>query len=82
MFRSHLFRAEYDEFELGRALGVIMTKSVTHVSPECTAIEVAGMLRKMKVGGMGVVDGATVCGIVTVTNLIRTLLDVYCEDPS
>jgi CBS domain-containing protein len=82
MFRGHLFKAEYDEFELRRALGTIMTKSVTHVSPGCTAIEVAGTLRKMRVGGMGVVDGETICGIVTVTDLMRLLLDVYSEDES
>jgi CBS domain-containing protein len=82
VFRSHLFKAEYDEIELGRALGTIMTKSVTHVSPVCTAIEVAGMLVKMGVGSVGVIDGTTICGIVTTTDLMRTLLDVYSEDES
>jgi len=82
MFRSHLFKAEYDEFELRRALGTIMTKSVTHVSPDCTTIEIAGTLGKMRIGAMGVIDGTTVCGIVTTTDLMRVLLDVYCEDES
>ena len=82
VFRSHLFRAEYDEFELGRTLGTIMTKSVTHVSPGFSVIEVAGTLVKMKVGSMGVVDGETICGIVTVIDLMRTLLEVYSKDES
>jgi pyrroline-5-carboxylate reductase len=82
MFRSHLLNAEYDEFELRRKLGTIMTKSVTHVSPGCTAIEVAGLLSEMKIGGTGVVDGTTICGIVTTTDLMRVLLDVYSEDGS
>lgn len=82
VFRSHLFKAEHEEFELRRTLGTIMTKSVTHVSPGCTAIEVVGTLRKMRAGGMGVVDGETICGIVTTTDLMRLLLDVYSEDES
>lgn len=79
-FRSHLFKTNFDEVELKRTLDTIMTKDVMHVSPGCTAIEVAGMLRKMRIGSMGVVDGAMVCGIVTRTDLMRVLLDIYSKD--
>lgn len=82
MFRSHLFRVEYNEIELSRTLGTIITKNIIHVSSGCTAIEVAETLRKMSVGGIGVTEGATVCGIVTITDLMKVLLEVYSEDLS
>lgn len=81
-FRSHLFKTNFDEVELKRTLDTIMAKDVTHVSPGCTAIELAGILCKMRVGGIGVVDAATVCGIVTRIDLMRVLLEVYSEDES
>ncbi len=81
-FRSHLFKTNFDEVELKRTLDTIMTKDVTHVSPKCSAIKLAGILDEARADGIGVVDAATVCGIVTRTDLMRVLLEVYSEDGS
>lgn len=81
-FRSHLFKTNFDEVELKRTMDTIMTTDITHVSPECSAFKLAGILGETRAGGIGVVDGATVCGIVTKIDLMRVLLEVYSEDES
>ena len=59
-------------------LARIMTWDVTAVLPSCSICEAAEILCKMKVSCLPVVDeGKKICGIVTVTDLMRALLQVY-----
>ena len=59
-------------------LARIMTLDVTAVLPSCSTYEAAKILYKMKVSCLPVVDeDKKLCGIVTVTDLMRTLLKFY-----
>jgi CBS domain-containing protein len=77
-FREHLFRI-YPEFvNLQLPLERIMTRKVTHVSPDCTVYDAADILCRMKVSCLPVLDEEKILrGILTVTDLMRALLVAY-----
>jgi len=59
-------------------LAQIMTWAITNVSPDCNLCEAADILCKMRVSCLPVVDEDNkLCGIVTVTDLMRALLQIY-----
>jgi len=59
-------------------LARIMTWDVTAVLPGCNVCEAAEIMCKMRISCLPVVDeGKKLCGIATVTDLMRALLQVY-----
>jgi acetoin utilization protein AcuB len=54
----------------------IMTPNPATVSPEASLKEAAETILEMKVGGLPVVEGGELVGIITETDLIRTLIDL------
>ena len=77
-FRDHLFRADPDFVNLWMPLETVMTTKVNHVPPETDTYTAAKKLRKSKISCLPVVDGQNdLMGIVTVTDLMSTLLTLY-----
>jgi len=54
----------------------IMTPDPITVTPETTLKEAAALILQHKIGGLPVVEGDRLVGIITETDLIRTLMDL------
>ena len=77
-FRDHLFRTDPESISLKLPLKGIMTRKVTHILPGTSVYKAAKILHKLKVSGLPVLDEQkNLIGIVTRTNLISALLEVY-----
>ncbi|MHC4573718.1 MAG: CBS domain-containing protein [Planctomycetota bacterium] len=77
-FRGRLFAADAEDPGLKLPLGRIMAKKVVHVSPMCNFYDAAKMLHETRISCLPVVDEEKkVCGIVTVTDVMRALLAAY-----
>jgi CBS domain-containing protein len=56
----------------------IMTKDVITVSPDTTLRELGKILKEKRISGIPVVDGiGNIVGIVTVTDILRILQEIY-----
>ena len=78
MFRAQLFDVDSKAPSLDLPLAHIMTWDATHILPDCTVCDAAKKFRKKRVGCLPVLDGEkNLLGIVTVTDLMRTLLAAY-----
>ena len=67
----------YADYILDRILvGGIMTPNPITVGPDTAIEEAAKLILENKIGGMPVVDGDNVVGIITETDLIRTLISL------
>ncbi len=77
-FHGDLFEVDPKIMILKLPLARIMTWDVTCIPPSCNVCDAAETLCKMRVSCLPVVDeGKKLCGIVTVTDLMRTLLMLY-----
>lgn len=77
-FHGDLLEADPRIMILKLPLARIMTWDVTSISPGCSVCDAAETLYKMRVSCLPVVDeGKKLCGIVTVTDLMRTLSTLY-----
>ena len=54
----------------------IMTPDPITVTPDTPLEEAARLILKYKIGGLPVVEGGELVGIITETDLIRTLIDI------
>jgi CBS domain-containing protein len=52
----------------------IMTSAVITVDPKRDAVEAAGIMLEHKIGALPVVDGGTVVGIMTETDIVRAFV--------
>ena len=59
----------------------IMTPKVYTVMPDTPLIEAARLLRKHKIGGLPVVEGGTVVGIITETDLLAAFIELLATVP-
>ena len=74
-FREHLFKVDPKSASLRLPMDRIMTRKTANVSPDLSVCEAAKMLRKSKIDCLLVLDKQeNICGIVTVTDLMRALL--------
>jgi CBS domain-containing membrane protein len=83
-FRAYLFKVDPKSTSLQLPMDRIMTRKTANVSPDLSVCEAAKMLRKSKIDCLLVLDEReNTCGIVTVTDLMRSLLEVYkpTEEP-
>jgi acetoin utilization protein AcuB len=77
-FRDHLFRVNQKFLNIEMPLDRIMTQKVTHISPASSTYSAAETLRKTKVSCLPVADDQNnLLGIVTMTDLMAALLNVY-----
>jgi CBS domain-containing protein len=77
-FRSSLFHVDTRDSSLSLPVASIMTRNVTHVRPECTFYDAVKMLHELKISCLPVVDEEKkLRGIITVTDVMRTLLATY-----
>jgi CBS domain-containing protein len=77
-FRAYLFKVDPKSASLQLPLDRIMTRKIKHVLPDCSVCEAAKILRESKIDCLLVLDERkNTCGIITVTDLMRALLEVY-----
>jgi CBS domain-containing protein len=76
IFREHLFATNSTDFLL--PLENIMVRKVLRISPRSTISEAADILHSKKISCLLVVDeNEKLCGIITVTDMMQTLLTAY-----
>lgn len=67
----------YDKYVLTAInVGSCMTGHPITVGPDTDIIDVARLVEDKKIGGLPVVDGGTLVGIITVSDLISYLIDI------
>lgn len=77
-FHGDLFEVDPRIMLLELPLARIMTWDVTCILPSCTVCDAAKTLYEMRVNCLPVVDKEKkLCGIVTVTDIMRALLTIY-----
>lgn len=77
-FRAHLFKVDPKFVNLKLPLERVMTRKVTSVLPSCRLFDAAMTLRDKKVNSLPVIDEQEkLCGILTTTDLMQTLLALY-----
>jgi CBS domain-containing protein len=77
-FRSSLFHVDSRDPSLSLPITSIMTRNVTHVRQNCIFYHAVKMLHELKISCLPVVDeDKKLRGIITVTDIMRTLLSVY-----
>ena len=78
VFRSSLFHVDNRDPSLSLPIASIMTRNVTHIRQNCVFYNAVKMLHELKISCLPVVDEENkLRGIVTVTNVMRALLNVY-----
>lgn len=58
----------------------IMTQDPRTVSPQTDLREAARIILEMKIGGLPVLEGSKLVGIITETDLIKTLIEMLPDD--
>ena len=77
-FREHLFRIDRKTANLQLSMGRIMTRKTAHISPDLTVCQAAKTIRRSKIDCLPVLDEQNnICGLVTLTDLMRALLPAY-----
>jgi CBS domain-containing protein len=77
-FRSSLFHVDTRDPSLSLPVKSIMTRNVTLVRPDCIFYDAVKMLHELKISCLPVVDKEKkLLGIITVTDVMRTLLNAY-----
>jgi len=77
-FRSHLFKVDKSSISLKIPLERIMTREVSCVLAEAKLSDAALTMRKQKISCLAVVEGGRkLCGIITVVDIMRSLLPLY-----
>ena len=78
IFREHLFATESWTKSLVLPLESVMAQKVLHISPKCSVCKAADTLYREKISCLPVVDKREkLLGMVSVTDLMRTLLCAY-----
>lgn len=83
-FRSSLFHIDTRDPSLSLPVKSIMTRNVTFIRPDCIFYDAVKMLQKLKISCLPVVDKEKkMLGIITVTDVMRTLFNAYetAENP-
>jgi acetoin utilization protein AcuB len=55
----------------------VMTPQPLAVTPETSLVEAARLLHNRKIGGLPVVEGGTVVGIITETDLLGAFIEIF-----
>jgi CBS domain-containing protein len=77
-FRSSLFHVDIRDPSLNLPVTSIMTRNVTHIQPDCALYDAVKMLYELKISCLPVVDKEKkLRGIITVTDVMRALLNAY-----
>ncbi len=77
-FREHLFAIKSKTKCLELPLANIMKRKILHITPDCSIFEAVDILFMKKISCLPVIDKQdNLSGIVTVTDLMRTLLALY-----
>jgi CBS domain-containing protein len=80
-FRNHLFEINESSVNLMIPLKQIMTCRVSCVSAEAELSDVAQTMRNQRISCLPVVEAnRKLCGIITVTDIMRSLLPLYTTD--
>jgi CBS domain-containing protein len=77
-FRSSLFHVDTRDPSLKLPITSIMTRNVTHIRQNCIFYNAVKMLYELKISCLPVVDeDKKLRGIITVTDIMKALLNVY-----
>ena len=77
-FRGHLFKVDELSVSLQIPLERIMTRRVSSISADAKLSQAALTMRKQKISCLAVVhDDRKLCGIITVVDIMRSLLTLY-----
>jgi CBS domain-containing membrane protein len=80
-FRSTLFHVDMRDPSLNLPVTSIMTRNITHVRPDCAFYDAVKMLDELKISCLPVVDEEKkLLGIITITDVMKTLLGAYEAD--
>jgi CBS domain-containing protein len=80
-FRSSLFHVDMRDSSLNLPVKSIMTRNVTLVRPDCIFYDAVKMLQELKISCLPVVDEEKkLLGIITITDVMKTLLGAYEAD--
>ncbi len=72
----HSTPEEYNEIFEQTLVGTVMTKGVTTISPDAPLAEAAALLYNQRLGCLPVMNGETLVGIITRTDILRYANDV------
>ena len=72
----HSTPEEYNEIFEQTQVGTVMTKDVTTISPDAPLAEAAALLYNQRLGCLPVMNGETLVGIITRTDILRYANDV------
>lgn len=72
----HSTPEEYNEIFEQTLVGTVMTKEVTTISPDAPLAEAAALLYNQRLGCLPVMNGETLAGIITRTDILRYANDV------
>jgi acetoin utilization protein AcuB len=76
-----LTEKKYHDFLLDSVkVDTIMTANPRTISPDADIKEAGRIILEMQVGGLPVLEGDRLVGIITETDLIKTLLDLLPDD--
>ena len=67
---------EYNRFFEETLLGKVMTRNPVSIAPEAPLAEAVELLHKNKLGCLPVLDGDSLIGIITVSDMLRALHDL------
>ncbi len=83
VYTDYLFRVKPHTINLGQSLEKVITTDVKCVLPSTTCIDAATTMIIRRISSLPVVDDDKhILGLVTVTDLVRTLLDLYPRQDS
>jgi acetoin utilization protein AcuB len=78
IFREHLFANNSSETDFLISLENIMVRKLLHISPQSTISEAADIINSKRISCLPVVDeNEKLCGIITVTDIMKALLTAY-----
>ena len=78
LFREHLFANNSSNTDFLVPLENIMVRKLLNISPQSTISEAADIINSKKISCLPVVDeNEKLCGIITVTDIMKVLLGAY-----
>ncbi len=83
VFKEFLLKIDPNTINLAQPLGKLITTNVQHILPDTACIEAAITMMIRKINSLPVVDkNRHILGLITATDLMRSLLDLYPDKNS
>jgi len=83
VFTDYLFKIKPNTINLAQPLEKLITTAVKHASPDTTCLEAVMTMMSRKINSLPIVDkDRRILGLITSTDLMRSLLDLYPDKNS